>query len=262
MVEIRSEYSLGKALANATLLSKGSSKELISYLKEVSESNFISYSRGFSTASYRYLCQALISLAKLDGEYVRVKANNYSKEVISYDFIQDCISYISCRVDPEELAHEYPLEMVFRARMIWNSYNSKVETLQENIKLFDKFSESFKELPLFKAIFMHSSSEALADMDEEEFVAFLSTCDVDEKSKDIIEAIFTVLPTDKEVRKYAIEDLFINQKLISDDTRIDVEQRLELIMIQILAYDNELSQSLRVGWSNALDGKLPVELII
>ena len=265
MGEINSYIELRNALDAKVLLGFDTPEALLEYLKSVRNCDFIVHNGQLDYLEYSYICDALINLAKMVGSVVYVKSRGHEKRTVTYDFVQDCIPYVLRKSSIEELSVDYSPEEVFKARLAVHIYKSKYETLKENISLFKKFGGSYSPYKMFTAVFSATSSSVIADMDSEEFIAYLSTCDVDEQSKSIIEALFNAIhsfiPNSSEYRTYAVEDLFIRQSFIAEDTRIPAELRSNLALVQVLAYDDELCHSLKIGWSNAIDGIYTKELI-
>lgn len=247
-----------KVLSVKNLLELGSSEELMKLANDVFTSDFVQHNKDWTSIRVGYLSNALFRLAELDGVKVLDKKDNYKTFQIDYEFIRDCIPYIIDMEDPQELSGIYPATAVFKARMIWNTYTSLTNVFNENNVSFTSFVENFKPLEMFSKLFSGVSADVIANNDEEDFKGYLSTCDVEEQAKDIATAIFTVIP--QSLKKYAVEDIFINQTPVLVDSRIPVYERLDLAYIQMLAYDNELSQALQIGWSNAVDGIMPKDL--
>lgn len=227
-------------LSTKTLLKFSSSEELISYLDSIRRSDELVYSKNISDLGYIYLCNSLIKLAKLESPK------------FSFDLVQECIPYFLEKTDLAELSAEYDVGEVFKARIIWNAYTGLLDTLESNIEHFNKFIDTYKPLVIIDAIFNNTSVEAIASMTEEEFIGYLSTCDVDDNAKNMITALYSALSeiASTEAKKYAIEDLFINQAPLIHDTRIDIKERVDLGMIQILAYDEDIAMDLRIGYAN------------
>lgn len=266
MGEINSYTELLNALDAKVLLGFDTPEALTEYLKGIRNCDFIVHNGQLHYLEYSYMCDALINLVKMVGSTVYIKSRGHEKRIITYEFVQDCIPYVLRNSSGiEELTVDYSSEEVFKARLAVHIYKSRYETLKENISLFKKFGESYSPYKIFTAVFTDTSSSVIADMDSEEFIAYLSTCDVDEQSKDIIEALFNAIhsfiPNSNEYRTYAVEDLFIRQSFIAEDTRIPAELRSNLALVQVLAYDDELCHSLKIGWSNAIDGIYTKELI-
>ena len=239
------------------LYHKGS--KLKDYLEEVLHSDFVQHNKDITTIKAIYLCNALIELAKLEGETCSIKDKHYAKYTFDEDFIIDCLPYFCDRTNPSELSAEYGKEPVFRALMIWNTYNSKYETFEKNLTCITKFCNDFKPLDIFANVFSGADPAEIAALDTDEFLEYLSTCDVDEKSKDIISALHSVI--DKESRLELIEDIFINQVPVITDPRIRAELRMDMVFLQMLAYDSDVSDALLVGYSNVPAGIDTRELI-
>lgn len=261
-LEIENESSLKRALSTVELCKLESEIELAEYVDNIGESKFVNYNKNYTYMREKYLCQAIKKLSKLVGSRVHIKLKSKERKTIEtdYDFVKDCVPYICDNEDPQELSSVYPSEQVFQARLIWNTYNSQIKTFNENCDCFEKFIAEFKPLDIFTNLFTFASADVLAGMDEEEFIGYLSTCDLDTRSKDIISAIYSVLPEKYKIE--AIEDIFMSQTPVLLDERIDVEERVYLGMIQMLAYNDDISQELQVGWSNVVGGKIPVDLVI
>lgn len=239
------------------LFSKGVS--LKEYAEEILRSDFVQHNKDVTVIKAIYLCNALIELAKLEGQTCMLKEMHYKKYTFDQDIIYDSLRYFCYRQDPSELSAEYGKEPVFRIYMIWNIYNSKYETFEQNLEYITKFCSGFKPLDIFTNVFQGADPAEIAALDTDEFLEYLSTCDVDEKSKDIISAIHSVINT--ESRTELIEDIFINQTPVIQDPRIRAELRIDMSFLQMLAYDSDVSKSLLVGYSNVPPGADVRELV-